>query len=144
MATSSLGTRSFSAWVFAFGLAALSPPAGAVGERPTVTRPAGMLRGAGGWQRDGRAAQRWQIDLIHRADDEVEGTVTLTGSPLLHTGTLRGTIEGKRISGRISDPAGNHVADFVGRIGADGVWRGSYHDRTGEVGRWSWNGAAQQ
>lgn len=146
MATSSLGTRSFSVWVFAFGLLALSPPARAVGERPSATRPAHVMRGAGGWQRDARGgvAQRWQIDLTRRADDAVEGTVTLIGSPLLQTGTLRGTIDGRRIAGRISDPSGNHVADFVGRVGADGTWRGSYQDRTGEVGRWSWNGGLQQ
>ena len=66
----------------------------------------------------------------------------LVGSPMLTTGTLRGTIEGRQVTGRISDPAGNHVADFVGRIAPDGTWRGSYRDRSGEVGRWSWDGAA--
>jgi hypothetical protein len=146
MATSSFGTRSFSVWVLAFGLLALSPPARAVGERPTAARPGNALRGAGGWQRDTRGAgpaQRWQIDLTRRDDDAVEGTVTLVGSPLMQTGTLRGAIEGRKVSGRITDPAGNHVADFVGRIAADGTWRGSYQDRTGEVGRWSWNGTGK-
>lgn len=140
MHTPSRGTRLLAAWAVACGLAALSPPARAAVERPGAR----ALRGAGLWQREGGAvtAQRWQIDLTRRSDDAVEGTVTLVGSPMLRTGTLRGTIEGRTVTGRISDPAGNHVADFVGRIAPDGSWRGSYRDRSGEVGRWSWDGAA--
>ncbi|MBX3024858.1 hypothetical protein KF840_08100 [bacterium] len=141
MATSSYGTRALALCAVAIGLAALSPPAWGV-----ASRGGAALRGAGGWQRDVRdgAAQRWQIDVTRRADDAIEGTVTLQGSPLMQTGTLRGTIEGKTVSGSLSDPAGNHVADFVGRIGPDGTWRGSYRDRSGEVGRWSWDGGGLQ
>lgn len=139
MDTSSLGSRSLAVWAVAFSLVALSPPAGAMARGPDVAG----LRGAGGWQgaARGASAQRWQIDVTRRADDAIEGTVTLEGSPLMRTGTLRGTIEGRMVSGRLSDPAGNHVADFVGRIAPDGSWRGSYRDRSGEVGRWSWDGA---
>jgi hypothetical protein len=142
MDTSSPGSRSLTVWAVAFSLVALSPPAWAVAQRPDVT----SLRGAGGWQREARggAAQRWQIDVTRRIDDAIEGTVTLQGSPLMETGTLRGTIEGKTVWGRLSDPAGNHVADFVGRIAPDGSWRGSYRDRSGEVGRWSWDGTTAQ
>ncbi|HSP96253.1 MAG TPA: hypothetical protein VL049_03260 [Candidatus Dormibacteraeota bacterium] len=142
MDTSSHGSRSLTIWAVAVSLAALSPPAWAVAQRPGNA----SLRGAGGWQREARggAAQRWQIDVTRRADDAIEGTVTLQGSPLMQTGTLRGTIDGKMISGRLSDPAGNHVADFVGRIAPDGTWRGSYRDRSGEVGRWSWDGSTAQ
>ena len=142
MGTSACGSRSLTVWTFIFSLAALSPPAWAVAQRSGVT----SLRGAGGWQGEARGAtaQRWQIDLTRRADDAIEGTVTLQGSPLLQTGTLRGTIDGKTVSGRLSDPAGNHVADFVGRIAPDGSWRGSYRDRSGEVGRWSWDGHTAQ
>jgi hypothetical protein len=142
MGTSAHGSRSLTVWAFIFGLVALSPPAWAVAERPSLA----SLRGVGGWQGEARGgtAQRWQIDLTRRADDAIEGTVTLEGSPLLQTGTLRGTIEGRTVSGRLSDPAGNHVADFVGRIAPDGSWRGSYRDRSGEVGRWSWDGRTAQ
>jgi hypothetical protein len=130
--------RPLAVWAFAFGVAALSPPARGAVERPGAR----AMRGAGAWQREGggAAAQRWQIDLTRRVDDAIEGTVTLVGSPLLRTGTLRGTIAGRTVSGRISDPTGHHVADFVGRIAPDGSWRGSYRDRSGEVGRWSWDG----
>ena len=134
------GSGSLTVWAFVFAIAAISPPAWAAIERPGGR----AMRGGGDWQRAGRgdAAQRWQIDLTRRADDAIEGTVTLVGSPMLPTGTRRGTIEGRQVTGRISDPAGNHVADFVGRIAPDGTWRGSYRDRSGEVGRWSWDGAA--
>jgi hypothetical protein len=136
MGRSSYGSRALVVWCAAFGLAALSPPASGL-----VQRPAAAWRGAGGWQRDPRgAAQRWEIDVTRRADDAIEGAVTLHGSPLMESGTLSGTIEGKTVSGRLRDRAGNHVADFVGRIAPDGSWRGSYRDRSGEVGRWSWDG----
>lgn len=138
MATPSSGGRSLAIWVVAFGVAALSPPAWGLAQRPGAA-----LRGAGGWQREARdgAPQRWQIDVTRRADDVIEGTVTLQGSPLMRTGTLRGTIEDRTVSGRLIDPAGNPVADFIGRIAPDGTWRGSYRDRSGEVGRWSWDGS---
>ena len=141
MGASSHRIGALAIWAATFSVAALSPPAWAVAQRPGAA-----LRGAGGWQQEARggAAQRWQIDLTRRGDDAIEGTVTLQGSPLLQTGTLRGTIEGKTVSGRLSDPAGNHVADFVGRITPDGTWRGSYRDRSGEVGRWSWDGGSAQ
>ena len=141
MGMSAPGTRSLTIWATVFALAALSPPAWGVAERPTIER----LRG-GGWQREARggAEQRWQIDSLRRRDDALEGTVTLHGSPLMGTGTLHATIDGKTVSGRIADPDGNHVADFVGRIAPDGSWRGSYRDRSGEVGRWSWDGALPQ
>jgi hypothetical protein len=138
MGTISRRTRSLATSVVAVGLAALSPPAWG------VAQPSGAaLRGAGAWQREARGepAQRWQIDVTRRAEDAIEGTVTLHGSPLMQTGSLRGTIEGKLVSGRLTDPSGNHVADFVGRIAPDGSWRGSYRDRSGEVGRWSWDGS---
>ena len=136
------GGRSLTVWAVAFSLAALSPPAWAVAVRPGST----ALRGAGGWQREAKGGppQRWQIDVTRRSDDAIEGTVTLQGSPLLQTGILRGTIDGTMVSGRLSDTAGNHVADFVGRIAPDGTWRGSYRDRSGEVGRWSWDGTSAQ
>ncbi len=142
MRMASLGSGSFTIWVVAFAFAALSPPAWGIGERPTAARS----RGGGGWQREARggAEQRWQIESMQRRDDAIEATLTLQGSPLMRTGTLNGTIDGKVVSGRISDPAGNHVADFVGRIAPDGSWRGSYRDRSGEVGRWSWDGAMPQ
>jgi hypothetical protein len=141
MRTSPHGTRSLTIWATIFALTALSPPAWGVAERPTIARPHG-----GGWQRPARgdAEQHWQIDSLRRQDDALEGSVTLQGSPLMQTGTLRATIDGKTVSGRLADPDGNHVADFVGRIGPDGSWRGSYRDRSGEVGRWSWDGALPQ
>lgn len=140
MGTGSHGSRALIVWCAAFGLAALSPPAWGLAQRPGA-----VWRGGGGWQREARgAAQRWQIDVTRQTGDAIEGTVTLQGSPMLQSGTLRGTIDGKIVTGRLSDPAGNHVADFVGRIAPDGSWRGSYRDRSGEVGRWSWDGRAAQ
>lgn len=101
------------------------------------------LRGGGTWQ--GRAdtqrpALQWDIDLTRADDDSLFGRVTVVGSPLLQSGTLSGTIEGRRVAGSVTDEAGNHVATFVGTISASGGLQGTYQDRTGEVGRWSWDG----
>jgi hypothetical protein len=40
----------------------------------------------------------------------------------------------------VTDETGNHVATFVGTRTADGGLQGTYQDRTGEVGHWSWDG----
>lgn len=101
------------------------------------------VRGDGGWKTDGkaqRAAQRWNIDLKRLEDDTLTGLVTIEDSPLMHDGTLAGKIEGGRVSGTIQDDKGLHVATFVGTANGSGGFRGSYEDRTGEVGDWEWAG----
>ncbi len=125
----------------AVGLATVSAPALAERTRPQDTA-AQRLRGNGAWQRDGRNAQRWDIDLTYRDAETVEGRVTLAGSPMLRNGgVLRGRLEGRRVSGSVSDDDGNQVATFVGVVMPSGGWQGTYQDRTGEIGRWSWSGA---
>jgi hypothetical protein len=87
-----------------------------------------------------RAAQRWDIDVTRADDDSLSGRVRLAGSPLTRSGVLRGRIEGRRVEGSLSDEAGNHVATFVGTLTPTGGVQGTYQDRSGEVGRWSWDG----
>ncbi len=130
-------TRLLSAATLVIGLAGLSSPA-AGAERPA----AGALRGSGTWQRqDARAAaQRWSVDLDEQRDGTVQGTVHLDGSRLASRATLQGQISGRRIRGALTDAAGNHLATFHGLRSASGTWSGTYEDRSGEVGRWSWNG----
>jgi len=100
------------------------------------------LRGGGGWQGNAdarRGVQRWDIDVTRADDDSLAGRVTVAGSPLVQSGTLRGVIDGRRVEGSITDEAGNHVATFVGTVTPSGI-QGTYQDRTGEVGRWTWDG----
>lgn len=131
------------------GLLSASPPAWA---RPSVTERAAItarqVRGGGGWRTDGRAASgpvaRWDIDVTHRDDDTLEGSVTLEGSRLMQRGQLSGVVDGRRVRGNITDAAGNHIASFVGMITPGGGFAGTYQDRTGEVGRWSWEGPLPQ
>lgn len=96
-----------------------------------------------GTRRDAAArggAERWDI-TVTRADNTVlEGHVTRVGSTSLQGGRLRGTIAGRRVTGSVSDAAGALVATFVGTITQSGGIHGSYHDRSGAVGRWSWDG----
>ena len=42
-----------------------------------LSPPARGLRGSGGWQRDGRAPQCWDIDLTRRDDTTIEARMTL-------------------------------------------------------------------
>jgi hypothetical protein len=121
------------------GLATVSAPA--LAERTRGADPtARSLRGNGAWQREGRGAQRWDIDVTRRDDETIEGRVTLGGSPLLRSGVLRGRLDGRRVSGSVSDDYGNQAATFVGVVMPNGSWQGTYQDRTGETGRWSWDG----
>jgi hypothetical protein len=115
-------------------------------DRPPAERAAiaaRTLRGGGSWQNgpeSRRAAQRWDIDVTHADDDSLSGRVTVQGSPLIRNGTLQGRIAGWRIEGSVTDDAGNHVATFVGTISRDRAMQGTYEDRTGEIGQWSWEG----
>lgn len=141
MSTMRRSTRILGTATLVIGLAGLSSPA--PGVETGLLGPGEPVRGSGTWQRDGgeRAApQRWSIDLTSAPDGRVEGAVTLDGSRLAHSGRLRGTITGRRIRGAVSDEAGNHLATFYGLRAATGTWHGSYEDRTGEIGRWSWDG----
>jgi len=128
----------------ALGLAVLSPPALAAPRLAQTHVPeAHRLRGSGSWQRGNRTPQRWSIDLTRRDDSSFEGRVTLVGSPLLHIGTLRGTLNGRHLSGSVDDDDGNQAATFVGVVRPSGEWVGTYQDRTGEIGRWTWSGTDQ-
>ena len=115
-------------------------------ERPPAQRAAitaRSWRGGGSWQNgaeERRAAQRWDIDVTHADDDSLTGRLMVQGSPLISTGTLQGRIDGRRIEGSVTDAAGNHVATFVGTISRDRAMQGTYQDRTGETGQWSWEG----
>jgi len=115
-------------------------------ERPAAERAAieaRQLRGGGSWQRGAEArrdAQQWDIDVMHADDDSLRGRVTVQGSPLIRDGILQGRIDGRRVEGNVMDDAGNHVATFIGTITRDRTLQGTYQDRTGEVGRWSWDG----
>jgi hypothetical protein len=141
MATTSCGHRAVALATLLLGLAAVSPPAAA----PALERSV-ALRGGGGWQspQPGTPPQRWDIDVTRRGEGVIEGRVTLQGSPLLRSGALRGAIEGRRVTGDILDDAGNHVATFIGRLLPAGGWRGTYQDRSGEIGRWTWDGGLAQ
>lgn len=130
-------TRILGAATLVIGVAGLSSPvAGA--ER----RGGAPLRGSGSWQRQhtSGATQHWSVELTEQEDGTVAGTVTLSGSRLASRAALRGQISGRRIRGALTDPAGNHLATFYGVRGASGTWNGTYEDRSGETGRWSWDG----
>lgn len=109
---------------------------------PTLGLKAKRLQGGGGWGRSRRTAadQRWQVDLERLDGNRIQGRVTLGRSPLASRGNLLGEIEGSRVFGSITDDGGRLIARFDGTVAADGI-RGSYTDRTGEVGEWSWDGA---
>jgi len=127
--------------------AVVSVPAAAESMRePPPPISARALRGGGEWHRtvQGRdAVQPWDLDVTQTPEGAVSGRVVLRGSPLAETASVSGMIEGRRVAGNVCDEAGNHVATFVGKITPNGAWQGTYQDRTGEVGRWSWSGLSR-
>ena len=84
--------------------------------------------------------ERWDIMVTHANDRELEGHVTRSGRASLQGGRLHGAIAGSRVSGTVTDSAGALVATFIGTINRRGGMRGSFHDRTGASGQWSWDG----
>lgn len=132
------------ATLLACAVAASASAAGPADSAPWPPLAARPLRGAGSWQREGQTGepggQQWDIDVTRSDGDALEGRVTIAGSPLLQSGTLRGHVAGRRVTGSIADAQGNHVAAFVGALTPGGALQGTYQDRTGEVGRWSWEG----
>ncbi len=64
---------------------------------------------------------------------------SLSGSPLGSQGNVEGEIDGNRVAGTIVSAAGDDLATFRGVLSETGL-HGSYRDRTGESGTWTWEG----
>ena len=108
-------------------------------ESTAATRSATHHRAARGSERRG-GSERWDI-TVTRADDHVlEGHVTRSGAHGLQGGRIFGTFAGRRVSGTVTDPAGALLASFIGTISRRGGMSGTYHDRGGTAGRWTWEG----
>jgi hypothetical protein len=50
-----------------------------------------------------------------------------------------GQISGQSLTGNVVDDNGKQIVSFSGTITATGI-SGTYTDRTGETGNWSWDG----
>lgn len=113
-------------------------PAGVWGQGPVAEQ----VRGEGSWTSDGTArglAQRWSLHLQRAEDGTVWGLITVRDSPLLRAGRVVGKMEGRTISGTITDEQGRVAVRFTGVVSDRGL-RGRYTDRTGETGEWQWEG----
>jgi hypothetical protein len=100
------------------------------------------IAGAGSWQADGKAVlatRRWQLDLKRGPGTALQGTIAVAESPLVGFGKVSGRVDGKRVTGVISDARGKFVAQFEGEVSGD-MMSGTYTDRTGGTGDWSWDG----
>lgn len=109
-------------------------------DRPELT--ARVLRGKGNWKPAGvrrRPLQRWSLDVTRGDNGEVTGSVTVSDSPLLANGRVRGKIAGEQVSGTVVRPDGAEVLRFWGTV-KDRKVRGTYSDSTGETGEWVWDG----
>lgn len=117
---------------------------GALGAPAAIT--AQDIRGGGGWKTDGKGpapTQRWGSQITRGPDNSLTGRVTLNGSPLANAGNVHGQIVGTNASGTLTDDAGQQIATFVGTVTQSGL-SGTYTDRTGETGSWSWDGPPPQ
>lgn len=84
--------------------------------------------------------ERWDITVTRASDRELEGHVTRSGRTSLQGGRLHGAIAGSHVSGTVTDSGGALIATFIGTITRRGGMHGSYHDRSGDSGQWSWDG----
>jgi hypothetical protein len=128
----------------AIGLLLVRPLAAICEETPQAEAvSAGEMHGAGGWRSAEQAAapaQQWNLDAVRFEDGKVRGRISVANSPVLREGNVEGTITGDRVSGQIVDDVGILLVQFTGVIEGD-RFRGTYTDRTGEVGEWEWSGA---
>jgi hypothetical protein len=124
----------------AVGLVAGLGAVASVAAEPATAFVEGRAAGDGGWKRDGtasRSTSHLSVDLV-RDGNRISGSVDLTGSPLADRGVVSGAVRGDRVRGSIVSPEGEPIASFSGTIAADGM-AGTYRDRTGEQGTWSWS-----
>lgn len=109
-------------------------------DRPELA--ARVLRGKGNWKPAGvgrHPPQQWSLDVKCGDSGEVTGSVTVSDSPLLAGGRVRGRITGEQVSGTVARPDGAEVIRFWGTVKGRTV-RGTYADSTGETGEWVWDG----
>lgn len=103
---------------------------------------ASTLAGSGRWGASGTAraagVQGWSVQLSNR-DGLLDGTVTVSGSPLIRNGRVTGRIQGRGVAGTLLDAEGRQVATFTGTITESGRVHGRYQDRTGALGTWEWD-----
>jgi hypothetical protein len=125
--------------------AAVSVPTSFAQTAPAaITAP--QLHGGGGWKPAAKAAlpgQQWHVDALRATDNTLRGRVSLGGSPLAAAGNLVGQISGQSLSGNVVDDNGKPIASFTGTVSSTGI-SGTYTDRTGETGNWSWDGPLPQ
>ncbi len=98
------------------------------------------MHGSASSSRASGRSEQWDITVTRATDRELEGHVTRSGRASLQGGRLHGAIAGSRVSGTVTDSGGALVATFIGTINRRGGMRGSFHDRTGASGQWSWDG----
>jgi len=116
----------------------------AVASEPAIR--AAEIHGGGDWQKRGvskSAGRQWHLDLQRAPDGTLTGWVDLQGSPLGSGGTLHAKLDGTRLSGTITGNDGQTIAKVQGELTKQG-FRGTYTDRTGEVGDWEWQGELPQ
>ncbi|MBI3783787.1 MAG: hypothetical protein HY270_10310 [Deltaproteobacteria bacterium] len=104
------------------------------------------LRGGGGWVPNEvakRPTQRWSLDVKRGDDNSLTGRIMVIDSPLLSSGKVNGKVDGKLVSGTITDDAGNYAASFDGHIDKQG-FSGTYRDVQGGTGDWAWEGQLPQ
>jgi hypothetical protein len=115
---------------------------GSFAQSAPVAITASQLHGGGGWKPSAKAAvagQQWHVDALRATDNTLRGRVSLGGSPLAQAGNLVGQISGQRLSGNVVDDNGKQIASFTGTVTSTGI-SGTYTDRTGETGNWTWDG----
>lgn len=139
-------TRSFVALSLAAGLWAAAAAADDALQRLGATQ-AEVLRAGGDWGETkltmGEGGQRWNVDALRSADNQIRGRIAVSGSTLFEAANVEARLSGRGVVGKLLDDEGKELAEFEGRVTAAGA-SGTYQARTGETGEWKWEGQLQQ
>jgi hypothetical protein len=109
-----------------------------------------VLARNGRWrsERAGRVSaaedQPWYVQLQHNTDDgTISGHLSVVGSGLFSDGTISGHVDGRSVTGVVTDDGGAQLATFTGTVSPTGM-SGTYLTTDGDSGSWSYDDPAAQ
>ncbi len=88
--------------------------------------------------------QPWHVQLQHNTDDgTISGHLGVVGSGLFSDGIISGHVDGRSVTGVVTDDSGAQLATFTGTVSRSGMI-GTYLTTDGDSGSWSYDDPAAQ
>jgi hypothetical protein len=86
----------------------------------------------------------WFVQLQHNTDDgTISGHLGVVGSGLFSDGIISGHVDGRSVTGVVTDDSGAQLATFTGTVSRSGMI-GTYLTTDGDSGSWSYDDPAAQ